>query len=230
MPLEGAAVHINAFNFPCWGMLEKLAVSLLAGVPSIVKPASSTAYVAEQMFHRMIESRIFPEGALQFVSGSVGDLFDHLDYQDIVTFTGSATTGQMLKSHQAVQSRSVRFLMEADSLNSSILGPDAIPGSVEFHLYVKQIVSEIRTKCGQRCTGIRRALVPAKLIDAVCVELGSELDKLVIGDPVNHEVNMGALVNHAQREDVRARVADLQQEAEIVYGDPLNCQVLDGGC
>ncbi len=227
MPLEGAAVHINAFNFPCWGMLEKLAVSLLAGVPSIVKPASSTAYVAERMFHRMIESGIFPEGALQFVSGSVGDLFDYLDYQDIVTFTGSASTGQMLKSHPAVQSRSVRFLMEADSLNGSILGPDATPDSPEFDLYVKQIVSEISTKCGQRCTGIRRALVPTKLADAISAALTTELDKLVIGDPANKAVNMGALVNHTQREDVRARVTDLQQEAEIIYGDPTQCQVLD---
>ncbi len=226
-PIEGAAVHINAFNFPCWGMLEKLAVSLLAGVPSIVKPASSTAYVAELMFHRMIESKVFPEGSLQFVSGSVGDLFEHLDYQDIVTFTGSASTGQMLKGHHAVQSRSVRFMMEADSLNCSVLGPDAQPGSPEFDLYVKQIVTEISTKCGQRCTGIRRAIVPEKLVDEVASALSTELDKLVIGDPANRTVTMGALVNHSQRDDVRARVADLQQEAEIVYGDPMHCQALD---
>ena len=227
VPLEGAVVHINAFNFPCWGMLEKLAVSFLAGIPSIVNPASSTAYVAELMFRRMIESKIFPEGSVQFVSGSVGDLFNHLDYQDVVTFTGSARVGQMLKSHESVQSRSVRFMMEADSLNCSILGPDAKPGSEEFELYVQQIVTEISTKCGQRCTGIRRAIIPEQWADDVSQALAIKLDELVIGDPANRDVKMGALVNQDQRSDVRERITELQRDAEIIYGDPMHCAVLD---
>lgn len=227
VPMEGAALHINAFNFPCWGMLEKLSVSLLAGVASIVKPASSTSYLAELMFHRMIESGIFPEGSLQFISGSVGDTFDHLDYQDIVTFTGSAKVGQMLKGHQNIQSRSVRFMMEADSLNCSVLGADAQPGSAEFDLYIKQIATELSTKCGQRCTAIRRAIVPASLAEPVAEALRTELDKLVIGNPANRSVTMGALVNQQQRSDVRGCIEQLQQDAEIVYGDPQQVEALD---
>jgi len=226
-PLEGAAVHINAFNFPCWGMLEKLAVSLLSGVPSIVKPASSTAYVAEAMFRRMIESGIFPEGSLQLISGSVGNMFEHFNYQDIVTFTGSAEVGLMLKNKPAIQSRSVRFMMEADSLNCSVLGVDATPESPEFELYVKQMVSEISTKCGQRCTGIRRAIVPENLLEPVTSALRIELDKLIIGDPANRSVTMGALVSQQQRNDVRSSVEKLQQEAEIVYGNPQYCEAVD---
>lgn len=229
-PLEGAAVHINAFNFPCWGMLEKLAVSLLSGVPSIVKPASSTAYVAEAMFRRMIESEIFPEGSLQLISGGVGDMFDYFDYQDIITFTGSAKVGQMLKNKPAIQSRSVRFMMEADSLNCSVLGVDATPGNPEFELYVKQIVTEISMKCGQRCTAIRRAIVPENLLEPVIDALRVELDKLIIGDPANHSVTMGALVSQQQRDDVRGSIEKLRQEASVIYGDPQYCEVLDADC
>lgn len=226
-PLQGAAVHINAYNFPCWGMLEKLSVSLLAGVASIVKPASSTAYVAERMCQRMIESNIFPEGSIQFISGGLGDMFEHFDYQDIVTFTGSAAVGQMLKQKPAIQANSVRFMMEADSLNCSILGSDATPDSPEFEAYIQQIVNEIKTKCGQRCTGIRRAIIPESLVDAVTDSLSAELDKLVIGDPANRDVTMGALVNHHQRNDVRDKISTLSTEASIVYGDPMQCEALD---
>jgi len=226
-PLEGVAMHINAFNFPCWGMLEKLAVSLLSGVPSIIKPASCTAYVAEAMFRRMIESGIFPEGSLQLISGDVGDIFEYFDYQDVVTFTGSAKVGQMLKNKPTIQSRSVRFIMEADSLNCSVLGVDAVPGSPEFELYVKQIVTEISTKCGQRCTGIRRAIVPENLLEPVTSALHIELNKLIIGDPANRSVTMGALVSQQQRNDVRSSVEKLRQDAEVVYGDPQYCEALD---
>ncbi len=227
VPIEGAAMHINAFNFPCWGMLEKLSVSLLAGVPSIVKPASSSAFLTALMFQRIIESGIFPEGSLQFISGSVGDLFEHLDYQDCIAFTGSASTGQMLRNHPIVQSNSIRFLMESDSLNCSILGPDSDTDSPEFMLYIRQIVDEISIKCGQRCTSIRRAIIPENLADAVAEVLRNELDKISIGDPDNCAVDMGALINHKQREDVRDAISELQKDAQIIYGDPFSCDVLD---
>ena len=162
VPLEGAAVHINAFNFPGWGMFEKIAPTLLAGMPAIVKPASQTAYVAELMFRRMIESGVFPEGSLQLICGSTGDLFDHLTGQDVVTFTGSAVTGRRLKQHPNVINNAVRFTMEADSLNFSLLGPDAAPGSPEFDLFVKEVAREMTVKAGQKCTAIRRALGAAR--------------------------------------------------------------------
>ena len=219
VPLEGAAVHINAFNFPCWGMLEKLAPTLLAGVPAIVKPASQTAYLTELMFRRMIESGIFPEGSLQLICGSVGDLFDHLTCQDVVTFTGSASTGLKLKQHSAVVNNAVRFTMEADSLNCSILGPDVEPGSPEFDLYIKEIVREMTVKAGQKCTAIRRALVPRQRVDAVIEALKQRLAKVVVGDPAQESVTMGALASLDQRAEVRERVAQLQSVSERVYGD-----------
>ncbi len=226
VPIEGVAVHINAFNFPCWGMLEKLAVSLLAGVPCIIKPASSTCFLAELMFRHILKSAIFPEGSMQFISGHVCDLFDHLDYQDLVSFTGSSATGQKLKSHPSIQSKSVRFMMESDSLNCSILGSDAHPGNEEFNLYVKQIASEIAIKCGQRCTAIRRALIPEALTEAVITDLKDELDKLKIGNPENKEVTMGALINQHQRSDVRDAILKIQTSADIVYGNPNHCDPL----
>lgn len=220
VPLEGAAVHINAYNFPCWGMLEKLAPTLLAGMPAIVKPASQTAYLTELMFRRMIESGIFPEGSLQLICGSVGDLFEHFTCQDVVTFTGSASTGLKLKQHPAVVNNAVRFTMEADSLNCSILGPDAGPGSEEFDLYVKEVAREMTVKAGQKCTAIRRSLVPSQYADAVIEALRQRLDRVVIGDPADDSVTMGALASIDQRTEVRERVAELKRAGEQVYGDP----------
>ncbi|WP_420467484.1 phenylacetic acid degradation bifunctional protein PaaZ [Panacagrimonas sp.] len=224
-PLKGVAVHINAFNFPVWGMLEKLAVNLLAGVPAIVKPASQTAYLTEVVFKRMVESQIFPEGSFQLICGSVGDLLDHLTGQDVVTFTGSASTGHKLRAHPAIVRNSVRFTMEADSLNCSILGPDAVPGTPEFDLYVKEVVREMTTKCGQKCTAIRRAFVPRAQIPAVLDALKARLSKVVVGDPSVEGVTMGALASTAQRDEVRNAVGRLRDAAELVFGDPQNFSV-----
>ena len=218
VPLEGAAVHINAFNFPGWGMLEKLAPTLLAGMPAIVKPASQTAYLAELMFRRMVESGIFPEGSLQLVCGGTGDLLDHLTGQDVVTFTGSAATGRRLRQHPAILGNAVRFTMEADSLNFSLLGPDAAPGSPEFDLFVREVAREMTVKAGQKCTAIRRALAPRAQVGAVTEALRERLARTVVGDPANEAVRMGALASLEQREEVRARVRDLAAAAEIVAG------------
>ena len=227
-PLQGAVLHINAFNFPVWGMLEKLSQNLLAGVPAIVKPASQTAYLTEAVFRDMIASGIFPEGALQLICGSVGDAFEHLTGQDLVTFTGSASTGQKLKSHPVIIRNSVRFTMEADSLNCSILGPDAVPGTPEFDLYVKEVVREMTTKCGQKCTAIRRAFVPRTQLDAVAEALKARLAKVVVGDPAVDGVTMGALASLAQRDEVRKAVATLRTVAELVAGDPDTVAVTGG--
>jgi len=217
-PLQGVAVHINAYNFPCWGMLEKLSVNLLAGVPAIVKPASQTAFLTELMFRDMIESKIFPEGSLQLICGSVGDLFEHLEPQDVVTFTGSASTGRKLKSHPVILRNAVRFTMEADSLNFSMLGLDATPESPEFDLFVKEVAREMTTKAGQKCTSIRRAFVPRALLEPVTEALRKRLSKVVLGDPSVEGVTMGALASLSQRDEVRARVKELQSAAEIVFG------------
>ena len=219
VPLEGVAVHINAFNFPCWGMLEKLAPTLLAGMPAIVKPATSTSYLTELMFRRMIASNLLPQGALQLVCGSVGDLFDHLSCQDAVAFTGSAQTAQKLIQHPRVITQSVRFTAETDSLNCSILGPDAEPGTEEFDLYVKEVTQEMTSKAGQKCTAIRRAIVPGRFMDAVAQALTTQLDKLVIGDPADDSVNMGPLASLDQREEVRQRVQDLSLDTSMRFGD-----------
>jgi oxepin-CoA hydrolase/3-oxo-5,6-dehydrosuberyl-CoA semialdehyde dehydrogenase len=226
VPLEGAAVHINAFNFPGWGMLEKLGPTLLAGMPAIVKPASQTAYVAERMFRRMIESGIFPEGSLQLICGGTGDLLDHLTGQDAVTFTGSAVTGRRLKQHPKILEHAVRFTMEADSLNFCLLGPDAEPGSPELDLFVKEVAREMTVKAGQKCTAIRRALVPRDRVEAVTVALRDRLARTVIGDPSNEQVRMGALASLAQRQEVRARVKELAEVAEIVAGSPEDVRVV----
>jgi len=220
VPLEGVAIHINAFNFPCWGMLEKLAPSFIAGVPCIIKPASQTAYLTELMVRHMIESGILPEGSLQLICGSVGDLLDHVTCQDAVTFTGSASTGQLLRRHPAILNNSVRFTMEADSLNASILGPDAGPGTEEFDLYVKEVAREMTVKCGQKCTAIRRALVPRHLAPAVIEALKARLAKVVVGDADQEGVTMGALASGDQCNEVRGRIKELAKSCEIVYGDP----------
>lgn len=219
-PLKGVVLHINAFNFPVWGMLEKLAVNLLAGVPAIVKPASQTSYLTEAVFRDMVASGIFPEGSFQLICGSVGDTFEHLTGQDLVTFTGSASTGQKLKSHPVVVRNSVRFTMEADSLNCSILGPDAVPGTPEFDLYVREVVKEMTTKCGQKCTAIRRAFVPRAQADAVGEALKARLAKVVVGDPSVEGVSMGALASLGQREEVLKAVGRLRTAADLVFGDP----------
>jgi oxepin-CoA hydrolase/3-oxo-5,6-dehydrosuberyl-CoA semialdehyde dehydrogenase len=218
--LQGAAVHINAFNFPCWGMLEKIAPTLLAGVPAIVKPASNTAFLTEKMFHAMIESGILPEGAIQLVCGSTGDLLQQLDCQDSVAFTGSASTGQYLKSFANITENSVRFTMEADSLNCSILTPDSKVGTPEFDFYVKEVVREMTVKCGQKCTAIRRAIVPRELLTPVADAISERLARITIGDPQAEGVKMGALASEEQRTEVRDRVAQLSKYAQLVYGDP----------
>ncbi|MEQ8799153.1 MAG: phenylacetic acid degradation bifunctional protein PaaZ [Salinisphaeraceae bacterium] len=224
VPLEGAAVHINAFNFPCWGMLEKLAANLLAGVPAIIKPASQTAYLTELMFRRMIESELLPAGAVQLICGGVGDLLDHVTGQDVVTFTGSAETGRKLRCHPAIVNNATRFSMEADSLNCSILGPDAVPGTPEFDLYIKEVVREMTVKAGQKCTAIRRVMVPESLVAPVIDALSKRIEeKVVLGHPGTEGVTLGALSSLNQRQEVRDRVRDLLVAAELVYGNPEQC-------
>ena len=226
-PLQGVAVHINAFNFPCWGMLEKISVTLLAGVPAIVKPASQTAFLTELMFRDIIASGIFPEGSLQLICGSTGDLLEHLESQDAVTFTGSASTGLKLRQLPAIQRNSVRFTMEADSLNFCLLGPDVTPEAPEFDLFVKEVVREMTAKAGQKCTAIRRAFAPKELVPAVIEAIGKRLSKVVLGDPSTEGVTMGALASRGQRDEVRERVRDLRAGgAELVFGDPDKFSVL----
>lgn len=220
VPLEGTAVHINAFNFPCWGMLEKLAPTFLAGMPAIVKPATVTSFVTEKMVHAMIESGILPEGALQLIVGGVGDLFEHLDCQDVVTFTGSAKTGRMLKTHHAITENSVRFNMEADSLNFSMLAPDATPGTDEFDLFVKEVVREMTSKAGQKCTAIRRTIVPDAVVGDLVEAVKKRLAGVKVGDPRAEGVKMGPLAGRVQVGEVGRSLETLMGAAERVYGDP----------
>lgn len=227
-PLRGVAVHINAFNFPIWGMLEKLAPNLLAGMPAIVKPASQTAYLTELMVRRIIESGLLPEGSLQLICGSVGDLLDHVTGQDVVTFTGSAATGQRLRVHPAIVRNSTRFTMEADSLNACLLGPDAGPGSPEFDLFIREVTREMTAKAGQKCTAIRRVIVPRAQAGAVRDALHKALSHLPVGLPDDPATRMGALAGLDQRADVRRAITALAAEAEIVIGDPDNVQLVSG--
>ncbi|MEM5584771.1 phenylacetic acid degradation bifunctional protein PaaZ [Roseibium sp. AS2] len=217
-PLQGIAIHINAFNFPCWGMLEKIAPALIAGVPCLVKPASQTAYLTELMVRHILETGILPEGALQLLCGSAGDLVDHVSEQDVVTFTGSAATGQMLRRSPAIIRNSVRFSMEADSLNAAVLGPDVAPEDPEFDLFVREVAREMTAKAGQKCTAIRRVIVPKALAPAVADALTQRFAKARIGDPRDEAVTMGPLASLQQREEVLARIEDLKSEAEIVPG------------
>ena len=228
--LQGAAVHINAFNFPVWGMLEKLAPTLLAGVPAIVKPASTTAYMTELAFRIMIEADVVPRGAIQLIVGGVGDLFDHLGGQDVVSFTGSASTALKLRTHPVVTRESVRFVAEQDSLNASLLGPDAAPGTPEFDLFIKEVATEMTVKAGQKCTAIRRAMAPAHYLDAVEQSLAELLAKTKVGDPRDEATRMGALVSLSQKEDVKARIRELEAAgARIVAGDPHAQPSIPGG-
>jgi len=216
----GLALQINAFNFPVWGMLEKLAPALLAGVPTIVKPATQTAYIAEHAVRIIDEAGVLPDGALQLVCGSIPGLLDLLGGQDLVGFTGSADTAATLRSHPAVTSRSVRFTAEADSLNCSVLGPDAVSGTPELDLYVDSLVTEMTTKAGQKCTAIRRAFVPRERLDEITDAVSERLAQVVVGAPGAEGVSMGALVGTDQRTDVRRAVERLSAEARIVFGDP----------
>jgi oxepin-CoA hydrolase/3-oxo-5,6-dehydrosuberyl-CoA semialdehyde dehydrogenase len=227
-PLQGIAIHINAFNFPCWGMLEKIGPNLLAGVPCIVKPASQTAYLTEVMVRRMLETGILPQGALQLVCGSVGDMLDHVTGQDAVTFTGSASTGRKLKTHPAIVENGVRFTMEADSLNAAILGPDAVQGTEEFELFVKEVAREMTVKAGQKCTAIRRVIAPRGQVQALVAALSDRLGKTTLGNPSDEGVRMGPLASLDQREEVRSRIRDLQADAEIVAGHPDEVRVTSG--
>lgn len=218
VPKEGVAVHINAYNFPIWGMLEKIAVNLLAGVPAVVKPATITCFLTELMVNEIIKSGILPEGSLQLICGSANGIIDHVTSQDIVTFTGSATTGRMLKSNARILNESVPFNMEADSLNASILGPDALPGTEEFDLFIKEIRKEMTVKCGQKCTAVRRIIVPEHLTEDVQIAIGKQLSKTTIGDPQVEGVRMGAMAGKSQVEEVRERVMQLAEHQEIVWG------------
>ena len=217
VPLEGVATHINAFNFPCWGMLEKLAPTFLAGMPAIIKPATPSCYLTQAMVKMMIESKILPDGALQLICGSTGDLLDHVTEQDVVTFTGSAGVGRMLKSHPKVIENSVRFNMEADSLNCTILGTDVTPDQKAFDVFIKEVVREITVKAGQKCTAIRRTIVPANMVEAVVKALSASLSKVVVGNPSSEGVRMGPLVGRDQVEEVRAKVAELKRSSRVVY-------------
>lgn len=227
-PLEGAAIHINAYNFPCWGMLEKFAPTFLAGIPSIIKPASQTAFLTQLMVQHIIDLNILPEGSLQLVSGSVGNLLEFVEAQDVVTFTGSAATGRMLRAQPAIINNSVRFTMEADSLNSAVLAPDANPDTPEFDLFVREVVREITVKAGQKCTAIRRVMVPEQHTDALLERLSEKLNAIKVGDPALKETRMGPLVSVAQRQDVLNCIHKLKVEADIVCGDGKTVQLESG--
>ena len=218
--LHGIAVQVNAFNFPVWGPLEKLAPAFIGGVPTLIKPATQTAYLTERLVELIVSSGLLPEGSVQLVCGSAGDLLDHLTEHDLVSFTGSAATARQLRAHPVVVGRAVRFNAEADSLNCSILGPDAGPGTAEFDLYVRQLVTEMTVKAGQKCTAIRRAFVPAEVADAVTEAVAAELATVVVGNPADPAVRMGALASLDQREEVRRSVKGLLAAGRLVYGDP----------
>jgi oxepin-CoA hydrolase/3-oxo-5,6-dehydrosuberyl-CoA semialdehyde dehydrogenase len=217
VPLEGVAVHINAFNFPTWGMLEKFAPAFLAGMPCIIKPATSTCYVAQKVVEQIVNSHILPDGAIQILCGGVGDLFEHLTEQDVVTFTGSHSTGRQLKQHKNIVEHSIRFNMEADSLNCCVLGEDASPASEEFSLFIKEVVRELTTKAGQRCTAIRRIIVPNHYVNDVILALQKRLSGVIIGDPILEEVKMGPLIGKEQVAEVSSRVKELSATCEKVF-------------
>ena len=225
VPKQGVAIHINAFNFPIWGMLEKIAVNLMAGVPAIVKPATLTSYLTEFMVREIIESKILPEGSLQLICGSARGILDSITSEDVVTFTGSASTGKMLKSHPKIVEEAVPFNMEADSLNCCVLGEDSTPGTVEFDLFIKEVQKEMTVKAGQKCTAVRRIIVPEKLVEDVQIALGKRLAKTIIGDPQIEGVRMGALAGNDQKIEVKEKVHELSKTQDIVFGDLENFEV-----
>jgi len=219
VPKEGVAIHINAFNFPVWGMLEKIAVNFLAGVPAIVKPATVTSFLTEAVVKEIVASGILPEGALQLICGSANGILDHVESQDVITFTGSASTGRMLRSHPRLIEESVPFNLEADSLNCCVLGPDVTPDMPEFDLFIKEVVREITTKAGQKCTAVRRILVPERLVEDVQIALGKRLSQTIIGDPNSEGVRMGALAGKGQLKEVMEKVELLSKTQKIIIGD-----------
>lgn len=227
VPKRGVAIHINAYNFPVWGMLEKCATNWMAGVPAVVKSATATSFLTEAVVREIIDSGILPEGALQLICGSARTILDRVDSQDVVTFTGSASTGQMLKAHPRIISESVPFNMEADSLNCSVLGEKATPDTPEFDLFIKEVRKEMTSKCGQKCTAIRRIIVPEYLVEDVKIALGKQLGRIGIGNPTADGVRMGALASRDQVIEVRERVKELAQTAEIVYGSLDKIDLID---
>ncbi|MEO6668599.1 MAG: phenylacetic acid degradation bifunctional protein PaaZ [Ferruginibacter sp.] len=227
VPKEGVAVHINAYNFPVWGMLEKIAVNLLAGVPAVVKPATVTSYLTEAVVKEIVASGILPAGALQLICGSAGNMLNFVQSQDVVTFTGSAYTGLKLKSHPTILGESVPFNMEADSLNCIVLGGDVAPGLPEWDIFIKEVKREMTVKAGQKCTAIRRIFVPENKMEDVWKALRTELDKTAIGNPLNEKVRMGSLAGQGQREEVRSQVQKLLASSEIIYGSLDSVAVID---
>ena len=226
VPKQGVAIHINAFNFPIWGMLEKIAVNLMAGVPAIVKAATLTSFLTESMVREIIESDILPKGSLQLICGSARGILDHVDSEDVVTFTGSADTGKMLKSNQRLIEKAVPFNMEADSLNCSVLGEDALPGTSEFDIFIKEVQKEMTVKAGQKCTAVRRVIVPEKLIEDVQIALGQRLSKTTIGDPSVEGVRMGSLAGKSQKTEVLENINKLAKSQEIVFGNEESFEVV----
>jgi oxepin-CoA hydrolase/3-oxo-5,6-dehydrosuberyl-CoA semialdehyde dehydrogenase len=227
IPKEGVAVHINAFNFPVWGMLEKIAVNLLAGVPAVVKPATVTSYVTEAVVKEIAASGILPHGALQVVYGSAGDMLDHVLSQDVITFTGSASTGIMLKSQRNIIEQNITFNLEADSLNCIVLGEDVQPGMPEWDIFIKEVRKEMTVKAGQKCTAIRRIFVPHNKIEDVHIALGKALAQTTIGNPMNEKVRMGSLAGLGQREEVQRQVQKLLASSQIIYGSLDSVEVID---
>lgn len=227
VPKEGVAVHINAFNFPVWGMLEKIAVNLLAGMPAIVKPATITSYLTEAVVKEIIASKILPEGSLQLICGSAGDLLHHTGSQDVVTFTGSASTGQMLKKTTSILENNVPFNMEADSLNCIVLGEEVTPDKPEWDIFIKEIRKEMTLKAGQRCTGVRRIFVPENKMEDVWKAIASSLSQTVIGNPLHEKVRMGSLAGESQRTEVKGQIEKLLASCQIIYGSLDSVEVVD---
>ncbi|HMU08579.1 MAG TPA: phenylacetic acid degradation bifunctional protein PaaZ [Ferruginibacter sp.] len=227
VPKEGVAVHINAFNFPVWGMLEKIAVNLLAGMPAVVKPATVTSYLTEAVVKEIIASKILPEGSLQLLCGSAGDLLDHVTSQDVVTFTGSASTGLLLKSNQNILKDNVSFNMEADSLNCIVLGGDVTPDKPEWDIFIKEVRKEMTLKAGQRCTGIRRIFVPENKMEDLWKAIAASLSQTTIGNPLNEKVRMGSLAGQTQRNEVKEQVQKLLASSQIIYGSMDSVNVVD---
>jgi oxepin-CoA hydrolase/3-oxo-5,6-dehydrosuberyl-CoA semialdehyde dehydrogenase len=226
-PKEGVAIHINAFNFPVWGMLEKIAVNLLAGMPCIVKPATVTSYLTAAVVEEIINSKILPEGALQLICGSAGDMLNHVNGQDVITFTGSAETGLLLKSNPFILKENTPFTIEADSLNCIVLGEDVTKEMPEWDIFIKEIRKEMTLKAGQRCTGIRRIFVPQNKIDDVKIALEKALNQTVIGNPLNANVRMGCLAGQQQRVEVKEQVQKLLASSQIIYGSLDSVEVVD---
>jgi len=227
VPKEGVALHINAFNFPVWGMLEKCAVNWLAGIPAIVKPATVTSYLTEAVVREIIASGILPDGALQLICGSAGDILDHVTSQDVVTFTGSASTGLLLKANKNILVENVPFNMEADSLNCIVLGEDVQPGSPEWEIFIKEIRREMTVKAGQKCTAIRRIFVPQNLLEDVSIAIGKSLAQTTIGNPLNDKVRMGSLAGQTQRTEVKQQVQKLLASSQIIYGSLDSVSLID---